>query len=68
MQQINQVIVSYVLTMFRITVQHQKVLKEHTAYAFRVTELHSVDTEFHYPEGGGRNIPPKQLTKPTTKA
>jgi hypothetical protein len=43
-------------------------LKEHTASAFRVTELHSVDTKFHHPEDEGRNIPPKQLTKPTTKA
>jgi len=43
-------------------------LKEHTAYAFRVTELHSVYTEFHHPEDGGRNIPPKLPTKPTKKA
>jgi len=42
-------------------------LKEHTASVFRVTELHSANNEFHHPEDGGRNIPPKQLTKPTTK-
>jgi hypothetical protein len=38
-------------------------LKEHTASVFWVK-----DKEFHHPEDGGRNIPPKQLTKPTTKA
>jgi hypothetical protein len=43
-------------------------LKEHTASAFRVKELHSVNNEFCHHEDGGRNIPPKQLTKPTTKA
>jgi hypothetical protein len=43
-------------------------LKEHTASVFRATDLNTVDNEFHHPEDGGRNIPPNQLTKPTTKA